>query len=315
MDKSIWSKLISILLIAAIAIAGIFGYNIVTTQQQQIAALQTQVDALFAAPAGSRAVGDTNFTNLVASGDATIGGALAVTGAISGGSFTPATFSSATDIFADTGVYTTSLNALGTLGAGGAITGTAGATISGATTSLNASSNFATNINTGSSSGAVTIGGNSGTVAINSSDWDITTTGAMTGIGALTADGAWFTSSTIGAGGAISATGAINSAAGVTAGTFLVLTKAANVSVVADSTITPLASYQPITAAATCGTASIAPLAAGTVLRLINVGSNTITITDTGTLMLSGDIALGQYDSLLLLSDGTNWVQMGTSNN
>lgn len=36
---------------------------------------------------------------------------------------------------------------------------------------------------------AMTIGDNSQTVAINSSDWDISTTGAMTGIGAITADG------------------------------------------------------------------------------------------------------------------------------
>lgn len=37
--------------------------------------------------------------------------------------------------------------------------------------------------------GAATIGNNSTTVAINSSDWDITTTGVMTGIGTIAADG------------------------------------------------------------------------------------------------------------------------------
>lgn len=36
---------------------------------------------------------------------------------------------------------------------------------------------------------AVTIGDNGQTIAINSSDWDISTTGAMTGIGAITSDG------------------------------------------------------------------------------------------------------------------------------
>ena len=45
------------------------------------------------------------------------------------------------------------------------------------------------NINTGTSSGALSLGGGSGTVAINSSDWDIDATGAMTGIGAITSDG------------------------------------------------------------------------------------------------------------------------------
>lgn len=42
---------------------------------------------------------------------------------------------------------------------------------------------------TTSGSGAQSIGDGSGTVAINSSDWDISATGAMTGIGAITADG------------------------------------------------------------------------------------------------------------------------------
>ncbi|MBI2552810.1 hypothetical protein HYW17_05955, partial [Candidatus Uhrbacteria bacterium] len=65
----------------------------------------------------------------------------------------------------------------------GAITGATGVT----TTTL-------------SSTGVTTIGDNSATVAINSSDWDISTTGAMTGIGAITSDGAFDTSSTIQAG-------------------------------------------------------------------------------------------------------------------
>ncbi|MFN6136821.1 MAG: beta strand repeat-containing protein, partial [Bacteroidota bacterium] len=45
------------------------------------------------------------------------------------------------------------------VGASGALTATAGATISGDVTSINANSNFATNINTGTSTGAVTVGG------------------------------------------------------------------------------------------------------------------------------------------------------------
>jgi len=61
------------------------------------------------------------------------------------------------------------------------ITGQAGLSVSGATVNLNASSNFATNINTGTSTGAITLGGGSGTVAINSSGWNISTTGTITG--------------------------------------------------------------------------------------------------------------------------------------
>lgn len=75
---------------------------------------------------------------------------------------------------------------IGAITADGLITGTAGATISGATTSVNASSNFATNINTGTSSGALSLGGGSGTVAVNSSAWDITTAGVASGLTKIT---------------------------------------------------------------------------------------------------------------------------------
>lgn len=62
---------------------------------------------------------------------------------------------------------------------------TSGVSISGGAVNLNASSNYATNINTGTSSGAVTIGGGSSTVAINTSSWDITTAGAVSGVTTL----------------------------------------------------------------------------------------------------------------------------------
>ena len=99
-----------------------------------------------------------------------------------------------------------------TITTAGLFTGTLGATISGAATSINASSNFATNINTGTSSGALALGGGSGTVAINSSDWDIDATGAMTGIGSITSDGTITATTFIGAltGNADTATTATN---------------------------------------------------------------------------------------------------------
>jgi hypothetical protein len=61
--------------------------------------------------------------------------------------------------------------------------------VSGHAISLNPSSNYAVNINTGTSTGALTLGGGSGTVAVNSSDWDITTEGVATGLGNITSDG------------------------------------------------------------------------------------------------------------------------------
>lgn len=81
---------------------------------------------------------------------------------------------------------TGAMTGIGAITADGLITGTLGATISGATTSLNASSNFATNLNTGTSTGALSLGGGSGTVAVNSSVWDVTTAGVASGLTKIT---------------------------------------------------------------------------------------------------------------------------------
>ena len=48
---------------------------------------------------------------------------------------------------------------------------------------------------------------------------------------------------------------------------------------------------------------------------ITNIGTNTITITDTAPLIMAGNLALGQYDNLTLRSDGTRWIEMGRSNN
>ncbi len=81
------------------------------------------------------------------------------------------------------------------------------------------------------------------------------------------------------------------------------------------STVTPVGSYQPLTSAANTGTSAITVLSAGTVVYFVNTANTTITFTDTGTLKLSGNAALGQYDSLILLSDGTNWIEVSETNN
>lgn len=95
----------------------------------------------------------------------------------------------------------------------------------------------------------------------------------------------------------------------------LVLTPATPISVTMNATITPLGSYQPLTSAGTVNTASITVGAAGTVLTLVNSANTSIVFTDTGTLKLTGNITLGQYDTLTLVSDGTNWVMRSTANN
>ena len=87
--------------------------------------------------------------------------------------------------------------------------------------------------------------------------------------------------------------------------------------VVNDYVINPTGTYTRLTSAEAVatsgGTITVEP--AGTLLVLVNVGSNSITITETGTLKSAGNIALGALDSATLLSDGTNWYQIGASNN
>jgi hypothetical protein len=81
------------------------------------------------------------------------------------------------------------------------------------------------------------------------------------------------------------------------------------------ATITPTGLYQPISSTAATGTSSVAGVASGRMLILVNVGSQTITLTDTGTLKLSGNAALGAGDVLGLMSDGTNWNQLFKADN
>lgn len=67
-------------------------------------------------------------------------------------------------------------------------------------------------------------------------------------------------------------------------------------------------------AKATSG-ANITVKPAGTILILTNVATNTITFTETGTLISAGNLVLGENDSATLLSNGTNWRQIAAANN
>lgn len=89
------------------------------------------------------------------------------------------------------------------------------------------------------------------------------------------------------------------------------------ITLVSDATLNATGTLQQITSAGAVGTsgASITVKPAGTILILLNVGANTITFTETGTLKSAGNIALGALDSATLVSDGTNWYQIAASNN
>jgi hypothetical protein len=128
------------------------------------------------------------------------------------------------------------MTGIGAITMDGLLTGSLGATITGAVVNLNASSNFATNINTGTTNAALSLGGGSGTVAVNSTTWDISTAGALTGIADITGTAGEAMTMTLAANGAaddltISVTGAQDSSlalasAGTAADAFNVATTA-----------------------------------------------------------------------------------------
>jgi len=147
-------------------------------------------------------------------------------------------------------------------------------------------------------------------------------TGAVDLDSTVNADGAVTLGSTVHVTGAalfastVGASSHISTAGKSQLGTWLVSDKRTKITVTEGGYITPTGTLQEIDAAgAVTPTGGVAAGAAGSWLILWNSGSNTIRLIDTGALMLSGNLDLGQYDTVILVSDGTNWLQVGTSNN
>jgi hypothetical protein len=100
------------------------------------------------------------------------------------------------------------------------------------------------------------------------------------------------------------------------AGTWDRLQARTAISVTNGGIITATGSYQRLTSAGTVTpTVSTASRTAGDLLVLVNTSATTINIADSGTAKLSAAAALGQYDTLTLRFDGTNWVEVARSNN
>jgi hypothetical protein len=112
------------------------------------------------------------------------------------------------------------------------------------------------------------------------------------------------------AGSAVQADGDVATGSDLQVAAFVRTVPTTAISVTNGATITPTGTYQPLESAGNVGFSGIAVGTAGDHLILINESNTTITLTDTGTLMLSGNAALGQYDVIHLLSDGTNWIQV-----
>ena len=117
------------------------------------------------------------------------------------------------------------------------------------------------------------------------------------------------------------ATGLVTSAGGLTLSDGdaviaddLRVTAQTGITVTNGAAFTPTGTYQPIQAASEV-TPTIGVGTAGDLVVLINTGTQTVNLADTGTAKLSAAWAAGQYDSLILWCDGTNWVEISRSNN
>lgn len=83
---------------------------------------------------------------------------------------------------------------------------------------------------------------------------------------------------------------------------------------VASTAVAPVGVLQPVSMA-TAGTVPVTIPPAGQIVCVWNTGSETVTIADTGNQMLSASGALGQYDTLCFISDGTRVLEFARSNN
>ncbi len=96
---------------------------------------------------------------------------------------------------------------------------------------------------------------------------------------------------------------------------FVTLTPGTSITVTNGAAFTPTATYQPLVAAAEVTPTITAGATAGRLVALTNTGTDVINLADSGTLKLSAAAALGQYDVLVLVSDGTNWIEISRSDN
>lgn len=117
--SEIGRAVVGALLALIIAVAGILGYDawVVTPREQTLVGAEVSsrggaADKTYDSLAVVSRLND--YGTLYVEGNSTLGGALSVTGAITGGSFSPATFTNASTLYADTGTFTTSLTLAGT---------------------------------------------------------------------------------------------------------------------------------------------------------------------------------------------------------
>jgi len=84
--------------------------------------------------------------------------------------------------------------------------------------------------------------------------------------------------------------------------------------------ITPTGTFMPLTSAGAVAVPAITKIVGSTglpgdLLILKNVGAQNITVSASATVNLSGDLVLAVDDTIVLIWNGSRWVELATSNN
>jgi len=114
--------------------------------------------------------------------------------------------------------------------------------------------------------------------------------------------------------GTLDVTGDLSAASDVVTGLFGRFTAQASITVTDGVGFIPTGTYQPITAAGAV-TPTITATVAGDIVILVNESAVDILLQDTGIQMFNTDRTLNQYDVLVMICDGTNWLELSFTDN
>lgn len=143
-------------------------------------------------------------------------------------------------------------------------------------------------------------------------DWVIAKRLTVNGNTAITGNTAVTGNATVS--GSATVTGNLTTAAALDVGTLANLSPATAISVTNGLTLTLAGALQPLQSAGTV-TATLPACTAGDLYVLQNTTATTINIADSGTAKLTAAAALGQYDTLTVIGDGTYCIELARANN
>lgn len=106
----------------------------------------------------------------------------------------------------------------------------------------------------------------------------------------------------------------INSGSYITVGTFF----EGNPQIFTVVNVTPITPTRSVLLLTESGTVTVTTIVAGpanAMLFVRNTAAQTVNVVDGSNLKLASTFAMGQYDTLMLISDGTNWIETARANN